>query len=187
MSSILNVNPTCPEGCESTLPDTSFNLCSPEVSFGEITDIFIGNADADPFTDWESLAQWTAALARDHAAANAIRQFMVSADLPAAVADEVVISKGRKVYSPATHTINVDVDDLSIENYEFARTTSCNLQMRIWFMTPEHQYGGPEGILAMVNLRPVIERGIKSLNKLSGTITWDAKFSAERADSVYAT
>jgi hypothetical protein len=53
-------------------------------------------------------------------------------------------------------------------------------------MTPSYMYGGNDGVLAVLNLRPVIERGVKSLNKLSGTITWEAQFSPEREVSVYA-
>ena len=182
------LNPTCPIGCSSILPDVSFDLCNPNVTFGEIQRIFVGMADAAPFASgsWEDLSLWTAALALATNQPNAIRQLYVSADLPAASADEVVISLGRKIYSPATHTINVDVDDLSQENYDFMRTLGCNLQFRVWFMTEDYMFGGQDGILAQFTLRPVIERGIKSLNKLSGTITWEDKFSPERAVSVYA-
>ena len=66
------------------------------------------------------------------------------------------------------------------------RTTACNMQFRIWYMTPDYMFGGQDGILAIFTLRPVIERGVKSLNKLSGRITWEDQFSAERAVSVYA-
>lgn len=183
------INPVCPTGCGSMLPEVSFDNCNPRVSFGEIEAIFLGVATADPFSDlapWTGLANWTTALALAVSETSAIRQFDVSADLPAAAAEEIVMSKGRKVYSPATHTINVDIDDLSAENYEFARTTSCNLQFRVWFATKTWMFGGNDGILAMVNLRPVIERGMKSLNKLTGTITWEAQFSPEREESVFA-
>lgn len=179
------INPTCPTGCSSILPTVSFDLCNPNISFGEIERVFIAMADATPFTDWTNLSEWTAALALT-VEPDALREFYVVADLPAAAADEIIISLGRKIYSPATHTINVDIDDLSAENYEFARTTSCNLQFRVWFMTPSYMYGGNDGVLAVLNLRPVIERGVKSLNKLSGTITWEAQFSPEREVSVYA-
>lgn len=182
------INPVCPVGCASILPDVSFDLCNPNVTFGEIQRIFVGMADANPFGagSWTDLSLWTAALALATSETNAIRQLYVSADLPAASAEEIVISLGRKVYSPASHVINVDVDDLSQENYDFMRTLACNLQFRIWYMTEDYMYGGQDGILAQFNLRPVIERGIKSLNKLSGTITWEDQFSAERAVSVYA-
>lgn len=117
---------------------------------------------------------------------HAIRDLAVVADLPAASAEEIVISLNRKIFSPAEHVINVEIDDVSPETYEFARSTSCNTGYRMWFSTPEHIYGGTDGILAMVNLRPQIERGAQSVNKLVGTITWSAKFSAERNINPYA-
>jgi hypothetical protein len=38
----------------------------------------------------------------------------------------------------------------------------------------------------MFNLSPVIERGAKTVNKLSGTITWENQFAPERTDSPFA-
>lgn len=179
--------PTCPTGCSSLLPIVSFDDCAPKISFGEIHTIYLASGEADPFTDWTDLAEWTARISNtDVADENKIRQLTVMADLPAATADEIIISKGRKIYSPATHVINVDIDDLSAENYEFARTTSCNVSMRMWFANDSYMYGGNDGQLVNVNLRPVIERGVKSINKLTGTISWENQFSPEREDSVFA-
>jgi len=182
------ISPICPTGCSSILPETSFDLCNPNVSWGEIQRVFVGMADANPFGsgEWTDHTLWETALALAATETNAIRQLYVSGDLPNATSDETVISLGRKIYSPASHTINIDIDDLSAENYEFMRTLGCNLQFRVWFFTQDYMYGGQDGLLAMFNLRPVIERGIKSLNKLSGTITWEDKFSAERAISIYS-
>jgi len=177
--------PTCPTNCGATLPDTSFDDCNPNIGFGEIEAIYVQAANADPLVDWEIDTEWLAAMGLAVSDSNAMRRFDVIADLPAAAADEVIISKGRKVYSPATHTINLDIDDISPENYEFARVTSCNLQFIVRFATKQWMYGGNDGILAMMNLRPVIERGQKSINKISGTITWDAQFSPERAAAIF--
>lgn len=186
MSILPSVNPTCPANCGSVLPETLFNICNPAVGFGEIQSIFIGLATADPFTDWTDLSQWEAALALPVSNPNALRELVVSADMPVPSKDEVTISKNRKVYSPADRVINFDIDDISAENYEFSRTTACNIQFRIWFMNPSYMWGGNDGVLAMVHSEPVIERGAKSLNKLSGTVTWSAQFPPERAESVYA-
>lgn len=180
------LTPTCPGACEYQIAPVDFDICAPKIFFGEITHIYIASGDATPFTDVEDLSEWTARLSDDSTDPDVIRDFMVVADLPAATAEEIVVSLGRKVYSPATHVINVDVDDISDTTYEFARSTSCNTSYRIWFATPSHIYGGTDGILGLVNLRPVIERGIKSLNKLTGTITWEAKFSPERHDNPFA-
>lgn len=178
--------PNCPTGCDFTIPAVDFDICDPAIFFGEIEHIYIAAGDAAPFTNFEDLAEWTARVSENAVDADTIRDFHVIADLPAAAADEIIISLGRKVYSPATHTINVDIDEVSDLNYEFARTTSCNTQFRVWFATESHIYGGNDGILATVNLRPVIERGQKSINKLMGTITWEAQFSPERGDNPYA-
>ena len=180
------INPTCPDGCSFILPSLGFDPCTPEVYFGEITHLYIAAGDAAPFTDVEDLAEWTARLNDNSVDPDAIRTMFVSADLPAASAEEIVISLNRKVYSPADHVINVDVDDISQETYEFARSTSCNVAYRLWYATPSHIYGGQDGILAMINLRPQIERGYKSVNKLVGTVSWSSKFSAERNVSPFA-
>ena len=178
------ITPTCPTGCSYTLPAVDFDVCDPKISFGEIKHIYIGAGDTTPFTDWTDLSEWIARI--DNATLNDIdllRDFHVMADLPMASSDEIMISLGRKIYSPATHIINVTIDECSVENYEFARMTSCNTQFRIWFATEDYLYGGNDGILASVNLRPVIERGQKSINSLVGTIQWENKFSPERTDS----
>jgi len=180
------ITPTCPGSCEYQIAAIDFDECAPKVFFGEITHIYIASGDAEPLTDVEDLAAWTARLSDDGTDPDVIRDFHVAADLPASTAEEIVISLGRKVYSPASHVINVDIDDISDATYEFGRTTSCNTSYRVWFATPSHIYGGTDGILALVNLRPVIERGIKSLNKLTGTITWEAQFSPERHDNPFA-
>lgn len=179
--------PVCPTGCTSMPAPVDFDVCAPEILFGEIRHIYVASGESTPFTDVESLSEWTTRISNDAVDEDTIRELMVSADLPAASADEIIISLGRKVYSPATHVINVDIDDLSAANYEFARTTSCNAAYRIWFATESKIYGGTDGILATINLRPVIERGVKSINKLTGTITWDAQFSPEMNDNPFAT
>lgn len=179
--------PSCPTDCGFTLPIVDFSICSPTITFGEITHIYVASGDANPFTDVEDITEWNVRLSDTSLDDDMIRDLMVLADLPAASAEEIVISLGRKIYSPATHTINVDIDDVSQETYEFARTTSCNAQFRVWFATPSWIFGGNDGILANINLRPVIERGIKSINKLSGTVTWEHQFSAERHVNPFAT
>lgn len=181
------LNPTCPQGCSTVLPSVDFDLCDPAIFFGEITHLYVAAGDAAPFTDVEDLAEWTARVSETSVDPDAIRDFHVMADLPAATADEIIISLNRKVYSPATHIINIDIDETSDLNYEFARMTSCNTQYRLWFGTADHIYGGQNGILSSLNLRPVIERGSKSINKLTGTAQWDYQFSPERHDNPYAT
>lgn len=181
------IYPTCPTGCESLVPEVDFDTCAPKISFGEIEHIYVAAGDAAAFTDVEDLSEWTTRISEDGVDPDAIRDLHVMADLPAATADEIVITLGRKIYSPATHIINVTIDDISDENYEFARATSCNTSYRVWFATESHIYGGNDGILANINLRPVIETGQKSINKLMGTVQWEHQFSPERHTNPFAT
>ena len=179
------VNPLCPTGCNSILPQAASDLCDPKVLFGEIEKIYISSGDSAAFSDWTDIDEWTARIDNsDTVDINKIREFHVVADLPQATADELTISLGRKVFTPATHTINFDIDDISAENYEFGRTTSCNVLFRVWFATKSKLFGGNDGILANVNIRPVIERGIKSINKLVGTVSWEYQFSPESTDNI---
>ena len=103
-------NPICPQGCDFQLPSLNFDFCSPEVSFGEITHIYLAAGDAEPFTDEERMDRVTMV--------DAIRDLAVVADLPAASAEEIVISLNRKIFSPAEHVINVEIDDV-VRNYDF--------------------------------------------------------------------
>ena len=150
-------NPDCPTGCNSILPQASSDLCNPTIVFGEIEKIYIAAGDVDPFTDWTDVTEWEARLSDiDVVDQNKIRTLVVIGDHAAAQSDEITISLGRKVHTPATYTINFDIDDISDLNYEFSRTTSCNTQYRIWFANKQRMFGGNDGILASVSIRPVI-------------------------------
>ena len=181
-------DPTCPTGCASDVPALDFDFCDPAVSFGEIERIFVAPYDTTPFTDVESLAEWTARLDNTTLAdPDLIRYMDVSADLPKGEREKIQISRSREISTPAKFTINVTVDDLSDLNYEFMRTTYCNTLQRFWFLAGNYIYGGNEGIPAIMELDLVIERGgKKSLNKFDGTVTWEHEFPPERNDSPWA-
>lgn len=181
------VNPTCPSGCAFTLPIVDFDECSPHLSFGEIEHIYVGAGDTPAFGDWTQLAQWTARIDNDDAVdTTKLRKLDVLGDLPAATKDTITISLGRTIVTPATWTINVEIDDISPDTWEFMRGTGCNYQVRAWFETTDKMLGGNDGILGNLNLFPTIERGQKSLHKLTGTFTWEASYAPERIDSPFA-
>ena len=179
-------NPICPQGCSSILPEVSFDECVPSVSFGEIEHIYVASGDADPFIDWTQLIEWVSRLSDSAIDPDAIRKLDVSADLPASTKNTIDISLARKISAPGSWVINVDIDDITDQTYDFMRVTECNVQFRFWFATGEKLFGGNDGILGMFNLSPVIERGAKTVNKLSGTITWENQFAPERCDSPFA-
>ena len=178
------INPTCPTSCASTVAVVSFDFCDPNVNFGEIEKLYVAPKDAANLSDWTSATAWAARITNSGTGADDIREMHVSADLPAPERDKVDISVRRTVTTPATWTINIDIDDLGDENYEFIRSTACNTSVKVWFATQNYIYGGNTGIIAEISLDPMIERGKKSLQKASGTITWEAKFAPERTTNV---
>ena len=178
------INPTCPTTCSTVPPAAEFDFCNPDVFFGEIEKIYWTAKDASDLADWTSAAVWAARISNDGVDTDVIRELHVSADLPTPERDKVEISVRRTVSTPATWTINLDIDDLSDENYEMIRTTACNTQVKIWFATRDHIYGGNSGIVVDMSIDPVIERGKKSIQKFTGTITWDATFAEQRTTNI---
>lgn len=181
-----NSTPTCPTGCGGVLPSLDFDYCDPVLGYGEIDHIFLAAYDAECFTDWESLTEWTARLDNTSTDTNAIRWLHAMGDKPIAERDENEISLGRKVKSPGSFTLNIDIDDVSDLNHEFMRVSQCNNLFRMWYAAGDFLWGGVCGIEAIVNLDYLIERGSKSIQKISGTITWEAAFSPERCDNPMA-
>lgn len=178
-----NSTPTCPSGCGTSIPSLEFSYCDPVLGYGEITHIFLANVDAECFTDVESLTEWLARLSNTSADPDAIRFLHTKADKPATEREETEISLGRKVKSPGTFTLNIDVDDVSDLNYEFMRSSQCNTVFKMWFATKEYLFGGICGIDVILNLDYVIERGTKSIHRITGTAIWDTEFSPERVDN----
>jgi hypothetical protein len=170
----------CPTGCDSILPKVDFNYCDPDVKFGEIEKVYIAAKYADPFTDWNNAAEWLLKIDNTLADLDKIRALDVIADMAEPESEETVISLGRTVNSPKTFTLNVEIDDVSDDNYEFMRTTECNTKFKCWFATKEVMFGGNNGMECSVKLSYSIERGQKSLNKIVGTVKFDSKNSPER-------
>jgi len=175
-------NPTCPTGCDDFLLDVDFDFCDPQVSFGEIDKIFVMARSGGNLLDWESASEWATRLALDPTAdLDAIIQIDVSGDQPPAEADEVIISRNRRVQTPKTFTVNFDVDDISDDNYQFMRWLECNTIVKIWYTANDKMFGSNAGIdnvtLMMDNQ---IERGQKTVHKLVGNAKWEAQYSPNR-------
>ena len=175
-------NPTCPVGCDSFLPAVDFNYCDPDVQFGEIDNIYLMARDGGALLDWESLTEWNARLALDPTAdADAIIAINVIGDQPAPESDEIVISLDRRIQTPKTFTLNIEIDDVSDANYQLMRFFECNTTVRMWYTANNLMFGNNAGI-DKVNLKLAyqIERGQKTLQKIVGTVTWENEFSPNR-------
>ena len=178
---------TCPNNCESELPVVKFSECSPKIILSEIRRIFLGKKGTQPFTDWKNASEWTERLDETAVTANTIRPLTVIADKPAGSPVVKEISNGRKYNLRKDFTINIEIDDVSPENYEFMRVTQCGGEYKLWFETAGGRlYGGNEGIDASLVLDNVLGRGKDEIEKITGTASWDDKFSPEMCISPIA-
>ena len=177
----------CPNNCETELPEVRFSKCSPTIVLSEIVRIFLGKQSTESFTDWKSATEWTTRLSENGTTANAIRPVTVIAYKPAGSPVVKEISNGRKYNLRKDFTINIEIDDVSEENYEFMRVTQCGGEYKLWFETAGRRlYGGNEGIDASLVLDNVLGRGKDEIEKITGTASWSDKFSPEMCVSPIA-
>ena len=178
---------TCPNGCESALPVVKFDDCSPTIVLSEIQTIFLGKNTASAFADVESPTEWATRLSMTATDEDAIRPLTVIADKPAGAPVVKELSNGRKKVIRLDQTLNVEIDDVTDENYNFMRVSQCGGQYKMWYKTAGGKiYGGNEGIDASVVLDNVLGRGKDEIEKITGTLSWSDKFSAERVISPIA-
>jgi hypothetical protein len=176
----VNNCPVCPSGCSAILPDLDFNFCSPENAFGEITHIFVAAYDASCFSDEALLGEWLGRLDNSGGDIESIRYMHVKATKPVGSFDTIETSLGRKVKSPGSYTLNIEIDDVSPLNHEFMRLTQCNTTFKIWYAAGGFLWGGHCGIDAILNLDYQIDAGMKTIHKITGTALWEASCSPER-------
>ena len=176
---------TCPEGCEQELPDVEFDLCNPDVHFGQVSDVFITNL-GNPFDDIDDPAEWSTRLGLPSSNPARVIQLQGIGDKPAAEKTPIKISKGRTVYGDKSHTVNFRVDEVSDKNYEMMRKFECNKSVLAWYKTYEGKlYGGNYGVKrtgVSINFDHVIPENSNELETLQGTLTWDNKFHPCRSD-----
>ena len=173
---------SCPNSCETALPEVKFSKCSPNIVLSEIVRIFVGKQTTQPFNNLKDASEWTQRLSETANTANAIRPLTVIADKPAGSPVVKEISNGRKYNLRKDFTVNIEIDDVSPENYEFMRVTQCGGEYKLWFETAGGRiYGGNEGIDASLVLDNVLGRGKDEIEKITGTASWSDKFSPEMA------
>lgn len=179
---------TCPQGCESQLPPVSFDECAPQINLSEIVSVYVAKPTASPFSDWTTASEWSTRLDQtDETSDDVIRKLTVIGDKPAPSAVSRDISNGRTMVVRKDHTLNITIDDVSDENYDFARVLECSGQVKVWYETEGgYLYGGNEGIRGNIVLDDVLNRGREEIETLTGAITWKAKISPDRTKSPIA-
>lgn len=177
----------CPNDCTSALPPVKFNKCAPVTALSEITKIYLGKPSILPFTDFSSATEWTERLSETTTTEDSIRPLTVIADKSVGTPRVKEISNFRKITLGIDNTVNIEIDDVSDENYEFMQVTQCGGSYRMWFETAGgYLYGGNEGIEVSLFLDNVLARGKDEIEKLTGTATWSSRFAPERTISPIA-
>lgn len=165
----------CDNTCESIIPPTKFNLCEPEGAFGQITQLFVTNPGF-PLTDENSAAEWQGRINMPDSNPAKIWRLLVIGDLPASESAEVEMSGDRTISGPEQRTLNVTIDEVNQENYDFHRATQCNKRFKVWYMAfGGDAYGGPEGIDMPLKFKHVITGNTNELQTLVAAGKWKSK------------
>lgn len=189
---------TCPTDCEPSLPVVAFNDCDPEIKLSQGKKLYIALPTAAAFAAADDIAEWADRLSQTAALPNElnvsvtvedlIRTITIIGDIPAPSVSTKDISGGRKYNTKTERVINIEIDEASPENYEFARTTECGVfKCKAWYETEGGMlYGGNSGIEGVLYLTPVLGRGTDEVEKYTGTFKWNDKTSPDRCVSPLA-
>lgn len=176
------IYPDCPSDCGGALPAVSFDDCAPAIHYGEVSKLYLANVEAADFTNVELLSEWTTRLTADGTNPDAIRELTVIGDLPEAERTEIAISGDRTIAGVKNFTMNFEIDETNVTNYNFLLTTECNLKFKMWFETSDGiLYGGNEGIEASILMNLVIPRERTDVVKYMGQAKWRSQFSPLRS------
>lgn len=159
------------------LPAVKADFCAPDLNFGEIDKIYLGNT-GNPFTDWADLTEWNTRLDNaDVADATKIRMLHVIGDKPASEKNKVDYSQGRSVYTEPKHTINIRIDETGEENYALIQWLEENAgqTLALWYQAGKYLYGGNDGLPATLTLDDIIPESDEELNTFNGTANWEGK------------
>lgn len=176
--------PSCPSNCSTSVPAVNFNNCAPEINNGNIQWIYFTNVGY-ALTDYADATEWTARRDQTNTAANAIRTLRVNGDFPVPGKNEKEISGGRIIQGPKDFSINFDVDETNIENYQALRALECETGDKLfWFETRDGLlFGDNSGIKASILWDMLIPRAYGDIILYPGLIKWKSQFHPARTTS----
>ena len=174
--------PTCPADCTGALPPVDFDVCAPQLNYGEISHIYVATPEAADFANVELLGEWTTRVSEDSVDADAIRELVVIGELPEPEQAGLQISGDRTVVGQKAFTINFEIDETNDINYNWLLTHECNIASKVWFRTSGGLlYGGNAGIEASIRVQQIIPRERTELIKFVGTVKWKSQFNPLRS------
>lgn len=162
------------------LPPVVADFCAPNVNFGEVDKVFLGNAGND-FADWTDLTEWNTRLDNvDIADATKIRTLHTIGSKPATEKNKIDFSQGRSLYTTPKHTLPIKIDETGDENYDLILWTEENAgqTVSLWYQAGKYLYGGNSGISANLTLDDIIPESDEELNTFDGVLSWEGKHPA---------
>ncbi len=78
----------------------------------------------------------------------------------------------------------VNDDDDSDEMYEFMRALQCNGNVKMWYVSGNHLYGGQNGIDCVIKPAYGIVDGADIAHRWGVTVSWRSKCEEPRAELV---
>lgn len=169
-------NPNCIPGCLAPQPVWDFSDCNPDFNYGQIDRIYLMALGGAPFTDWTDLSEWVARMALPVSDLDSIQFLNVIGEKPAAASTELEISRRRKITTEKIHTINFDIDETGLINYNAIRQTECGGNYRMWYGNGKYLAGDNDGIEVFINIDDVIPKDRKALELFSGKAVWENQF-----------
>ena len=169
--------------CSTVLPTVHADLCDPQAYYGEISDLMFTRL-GDGMTDWTSPTEWTTRLSNTTAlpaspALAPIRRLFGIGGFGAPEQPKVKISRKRDLYGTRTFTMTFKVDDTGDTNWAFLSSIPPGGQTyAIWFATEERQWGGNDGIEAVIVANPDIPESNEEIIKITLTVTWKTTIPA---------
>lgn len=165
----------CPTDCDSLLEPVQFDDCAPTLLNSEIVYWLMAKGD-QPIANIEDPAELSERIDNTSTDDNAIRRLLGSGDFTSEDGAERAIPGGRINYGDNTYTGTLDLYDLNGVNWDFARSTGCNTQYRVWLIDSNgYVYGGNSGILAVIKAKPNITKSRDDLQTLTLTFKYKSK------------
>jgi len=167
------------------IPVVSFDENAPQVHYGQIRDIMIGNLGYPLTAETKVVIEARIDNSGDVTTPEeTLRLLTVIGDKPEPESTVLDISHKRKIKSPRKHTVNIRIDEMNEANYSFLKSLIEGgvSEVAMWYFTDGHMYGGLTGVQASINLDHVIPESTEELEYITGQLTWQGDYPARIAN-----
>lgn len=169
------------------LPAAEADFCAPEIDWGQVEYLYLGNDGEAAFSDWTTVTEWNTRLDNaDVADSSKIRTLHVIGDKPATEKNKIDFSLGRSVYTDPKHTLNARTEEVGDLNYALVQFYEENQgqTVRIWWSDGKYLYGGNEGVQANITMEYIVPESKEELKYIQVTVTWEGLSPARTVNPI---